>query len=276
MSNIGPVSSKKLAATKAVAMQYTMQVFHYENDDEFRVVDRNGEPWFVLAEVCRKLGIANTGDAASGLDDDERMTIAITDSQIGRRGGARQMTLINESGLYSLVLRSRKPEAKRFKKWVTSEVLPSIRKTGSYNGRVPAFIKRHNENWDRIEPGYFSVISELAIRLWGRLEMVGHVMADRAPDGKQIRPDGSVGKLFAQWLRDYHPGVCAQYKFYKHKTDEWEGDARQYPRALLPLYIEFVDDVWIPEHSVRYFNTRDPAALPFLPKLLPAPKARAS
>ena len=126
-------------------MQYTMQIFEYEDNDQFRVIDHNGEPWFVLAEVCKKLGIVNTGDAASSLDEDERMTIGITDSQKGTRGGARQMTIINESGLYSLVLRSRKPEAKRFKKWITSEVLPSIRKTGSYGGHVPAFIKRYNE-----------------------------------------------------------------------------------------------------------------------------------
>jgi hypothetical protein len=56
-----------------------------------------------------------------------------------------------------------------------------------------------------------------------------------------------------------------------HKTPEGEGEARQYPISMLPLYIEFVDTVWIPEHSERYLGTRDPAALPYLPKLLPAP-----
>lgn len=180
------------------------------------------------------------------------------------------MSIINESGLYSLVLRSRKPEAKKFKKWITSEVLPSIRKTGSYGGRVPAFIKRYNENWNRVSSGHFSVINELVVRLWGRLEMVGHLMADRAPNGTQIRPDTSVGKLFAKWLDENHPGLSGKHSMYSHKTDEWEGDARQYPNSMLPLFIEFVDNVWIPEHSERYFNTRDPAALPHLPKLLPA------
>lgn len=254
-------------------MQYTMQIFEYEDNDQFRVIDHNGEPWFVLAEVCKKLGIVNTGDAASSLDEDERMTIGITDSQKGTRGGARQMTIINESGLYSLVLRSRKPEAKRFKKWITSEVLPSIRKTGSYGGHVPAFIKRYNENWNRVSGGHFSVINELVVRLWGRLEMVGHMMADRAPNGTQLRPDTSVGKLFAKWLDENHPQLSGSHSMYPHKTDEWEGDARQYPNSMLPLFIEFIDNVWIPEHSERYFNTRDPAALPHLPKLLPAKAA---
>lgn len=255
-------------------MQYAMQVFHDVGDDiDFRVIDRNGDPWFLLADVCRKVGIANPSDAATRLDDDEKMTLGISEGQSGVRGGPRQMTIINESGLYSLILRSNKPEAKRFRKWVTAEVIPSIRKTGGHGGRIPDFIGRYNENWDRVDPGYFSVISELVVRLWGRLEMVGHRMADRAPDGKQIRPDNSVGSLFAKWLTQNHPTVCQHFKYYIHKTPEWEGEARQYPRELLPLFIEFVDDVWIPEYSERYFNTRDPAALPHLPKLLPKPKA---
>lgn len=264
MSNIGPITPRRMNAAKAVAMQYAMQVFEYEDNSEFRVVDRDGEPWFVLAEVCRKIGIVQPASAARTLDDEEKDVLSVHTP-----GGYQSVTIINESGLYSLILSSRKPEAKAFKKWVTSEVLPSIRRTGFYGGHVPAFIKRFNENWDRIEPGCFSVISELATRLWGRLEMVGHRMADRGPDGKQLRPDTSVGRLFAAWLDKFHPKICGKYKFYKHKTDEWEGDARQYPMALLPLFIEFVDTVWIPEHAERYFNTRDPAALPHLPKLLP-------
>ncbi|GGL62490.1 BRO-N domain-containing protein [Wenxinia marina] len=250
-------------------MQYAMQVFQYEDDTDFRVIDRNGEPWFVLFDVCKKLGIANPSDAASRLDADEVMTLGISEGQPGRKGGARKLNIINESGLYSLVLRSTKPEAKRFKKWITSEVLQSIRKTGSYGGRVPAFIRRFNENWDRVDAGYFSVISELAYRLWGRLEMVGHIMADKAPNGCENRPDVSVGRRFADWLRKHHPEHANRHKFYMHKTKEWEGEARQYPHDMLALYIEFVDTVWIPQHAENYFNDRDPAALPHLPKLLP-------
>ena len=250
-------------------MQYTMQIFEYEDNDQFRVIDREGEPWFVLTEVCKKIGIANPRDAASRLDDDEKDGVGISDAM----GREQKTTVISESGLYSLVLRSPKPEAKRFKKWITSEVLPSIRKTGSYGGHVPAFIKRYNENWNRVSAGHFSVINELVVRLWGRLEMVGHMMADRAPNGTQLRPDTSVGKLFAKWLDENHPRLSGSHSMYSHKTDEWEGDARQYPNSMLPLFIEFVDNVWIPEHSERYFNTRDPAALPHLPKLLPAKAA---
>jgi len=253
-----------MQAAKSVAMQYTMQVFEYEDKDELRVMDRNGEPWFVLSDVAQRLGVKNSRSISSRLDDDEKGVI-----QIDTLGGKQGVSIINESGLYSAILRSDKPEAKRFKKWITAEVLPAIRKTGSYHAKTPAFIKRFNENWDRVPRTHFSVINELAYRLWGRLEMVGHTMADRAPNGSQLRPDGSVGKLFAKWLDENRPEVCGDFSYYSHKTDEWEGDVRMYPRALRETFLEFVDDVWIPEHSERYFNTRDPAALPHLPKLLP-------
>lgn len=95
---------------------------------EIRTVVRNGTPWFVASDVTDVLEISRTHDAVRGLDDDEKGTEIIRTP-----GGDQWVTVINESGLYSLVLRSRKPQAKTFKKWVTSEVIPSIRMTGSYN-----------------------------------------------------------------------------------------------------------------------------------------------
>ena len=96
-------------------------------DAPIRVEDRAGALWFVLGDVCRVLEIANPADAAGRLDDDER-DIVIADTP----GGRQEVTAINESGLYKLVLRSRKPSAKRFSKWVTAEVLPTIRRSGGY------------------------------------------------------------------------------------------------------------------------------------------------
>jgi anti-repressor protein len=90
-----------------------------------RAVTINGEPWFVAKDVCDVLDIKNTSQALAGVDPDYKHT-----QSLGLPG--RAPVLINESGLYSLILKSRKPEAKAFKKWVTSEVLPSIRKTGMY------------------------------------------------------------------------------------------------------------------------------------------------
>lgn len=252
-------------------MQYALKVFETEDHFDFRTMDRDGEPWFVLADACRALEIKNVSDAGGRLDDDERMTIALTDSQSPGRGGARSMVIINESGLYSLILRSDKPTAKRFKKWVTSTVLPQIRKTGSFQGAIPSFIARFNANADRVDPGYFSVINELVIRLWGRLELLGYRMADNGPDGKELRPDISVGKGFAKWLEEQHPEAANDHTPYVHWTPKVDVLARQYPLRVLPLYLQYVDTVWIPECAEEYFSRRDPVALAYLPKLLPDP-----
>ncbi|MBI9110290.1 Bro-N domain-containing protein [Maridesulfovibrio ferrireducens] len=101
---------------------------------EIRVIqDKDGNPWFVAKDVCASLGFKNPSDATKYIDEDDRTLI----SNPSGNGGSKA-TIINESGLYSLILRSRKPEAKKFKKWVTSEVLPSIRKTGSYQAEQKA------------------------------------------------------------------------------------------------------------------------------------------
>lgn len=100
-----------------------LRTWNFE-DHEVRTVEIDGEPWFVLADACKVLELSNPSMVAKKLDDDER-----TKFDLGRQG---ETTIINESGLYTVVLRSDKPQAKPFRKWVTSEVLPSIRKTGSY------------------------------------------------------------------------------------------------------------------------------------------------
>lgn len=104
-----------------------LKVFESPDLGKVRVVERSGEPWFVAADVCRALGLDSTGKALTRLDDDEKGV-----NSIHTLGGSQMMTIINESGLYALVLCSRKPEAKAFKRWVTHEVLPAIRRTGRY------------------------------------------------------------------------------------------------------------------------------------------------
>lgn len=91
-------------------------------------VDERGAPWFVAKDVCRVLGIEKYRDAIATLDDDEKGCPVLVDTL----GGEQQMSTVSESGLYSLVFRSRKPEARVFRKWVTAEVLPAIRRTGAY------------------------------------------------------------------------------------------------------------------------------------------------
>ncbi len=100
--------------------------FSFETN-EVRVIDQDGQPWFALTDVCRVLEHSNPAMAAKRLDEDERGV-----ANVYTPGGDQDMLIINESGLYSLILTSRKAAAKRFKKWVTAEVLPTIRKTGGY------------------------------------------------------------------------------------------------------------------------------------------------
>ena len=92
------------------------------------IVDALGEPWFVASDVCRLLGHANTSVAVSGLDGDDRNTLNIAE---GNRGNPN-VTIISESGLYNLIFSSRLEAAREFKRWVTKEVIPSIRRTGGY------------------------------------------------------------------------------------------------------------------------------------------------
>lgn len=103
-----------------------LQIFNY-NGSEVRTIQKDGEPWWVLKDVCGILGISKYRDTASRLDEDERGSV-----RVDTPGGEQEMTVVNESGLYNVILRSDKPEAKPFRKWVTSEVLPSIRKHGAY------------------------------------------------------------------------------------------------------------------------------------------------
>ncbi|KFJ02663.1 phage antirepressor KilAC domain-containing protein [Bifidobacterium thermacidophilum] len=110
-------------------MSKQIETYRFHGSDPVRVVTgEDGEPWFVAKDVCDILGIGNNRDAIAALDDDEKNTVAISDGIPGNPN----KTIVSEPGLYKLVMRSRKPEAKEFQRWVTHEVLPSIRKHGGY------------------------------------------------------------------------------------------------------------------------------------------------
>jgi prophage antirepressor-like protein len=108
-------------------MANELRPFDYQGY-QVRTIIKDGEPWFVAKDVCDVLNLGNVGQAISRLDDDEKNTIILNDGTPGNPN----MAIVNEAGLYSLILSGRKPEAREFKRWVTHEVLPSIRKTGGY------------------------------------------------------------------------------------------------------------------------------------------------
>lgn len=115
-----------------------IQVFSNDQFGQVRTILKDGEPWFVAADVCMALEIRNSRDAMGRLDDDEK-DVGLTDTL----GGAQNMTIVNEPGLYTLVLGSRKPEAKVFKRWITHEVIPTIRKTGGYVNNEDMFVESY-------------------------------------------------------------------------------------------------------------------------------------
>lgn len=252
-------------------MSFQLQIFKYQegadHTDNLTAIEIDGEAWFVANEVCNLLDIKNPRDAVSRLDDDEKGV-----SVLPTPSGDQEKLIISESGLYALIFRSKKEGAKRFRKWVTKEVIPAIRKTGSYGINrleTPNFVIRFNDNWDRVEKGYFSVISELFIRLFGRFEQIGYQIPNKAFDGREMRPDVSVGKLFAQYLRDNNYTDTDGFKKYNHKFPNGiEVEARQYKNEYLPVFIKYIDEEWIPKCAHEYFKKRDTLALDYLPKLL--------
>ena len=104
-----------------------LMIFDSSRFGVIRAAEKDGEPWFVAADVCRALDLGNNRQAMARLDDDEKGVIS-NDTL----GGKQEMNAVNEPGLYSLVLGSRKKEAKAFKRWITHEVIPSIRRNGGY------------------------------------------------------------------------------------------------------------------------------------------------
>lgn len=106
-----------------------LQIFKNDTFGQVRILEKDNELWFVAKDVCDCLEIKNTTDALKRLDNDERSRF-----NLGRQG---ETNIVNEYGLYNLVLSSRKPEAKEFKRWITHDVIPAIRKTGSYSISIP-------------------------------------------------------------------------------------------------------------------------------------------
>lgn len=104
-----------------------IQIFKNEQFGEVRTIEKNGEPWFVANDICKVLGHTNSRVAVAALDEDEKGV-----SKVYTLGGEQQMTVVNEAGMYQLVIRSNLPAAKKFKRWITHEVIPTIRRHGAY------------------------------------------------------------------------------------------------------------------------------------------------
>ena len=191
--------------------QEILNKFDFEGK-QVRTVVIDNEPWFVLSDVCKVLEIANVGNAKARLDQDDIRTMDVIDS-IGRK---QKTATVNESGLYDVILDSRKPQAKQFRRWITSEVIPSIRKHGGYLTE------------EKIEEALFNpdVIIKLATDLKEERAKRAELEAQKALDAPKVALAEAVGATqgnvtlstmskilrnagstmnrseFCQWLRD--------------------------------------------------------------------------
>lgn len=172
-----------------------LQIFENKDFGKVRTVTLNGAPCFVAADICRALDIANSRDAVKRLDDDERGVVS-TDTL----GGVQEMTVVTESGLYSLVLGSRKPEAKQFKRWITHEVIPTIRKTGGYVNNDELFVRTYLPNADDTTKALFRSTLETIRKQNAKLEEYKPkaIFADAVSASKSSILVGELAKILQQ------------------------------------------------------------------------------
>jgi anti-repressor protein len=188
-----------------------LQVFNNKEFGQVRVLEKDGQPWFIAKDVCECLEIKNSRDAVSRLDEDEK-DVVLTDTP----GGNQKLQVVNEYGLYTLILSSRKPEAKKFKRWITHEVIPSIRKHGAY--MTPEKIEEVLMNPDTIIQLATALKKEQQRRLQAEKQIEEQrpkvLFADAVSTAKNSILVGELAKLLKQngidigqnrlfqWLRD--------------------------------------------------------------------------
>lgn len=275
-------------------INYQYGIFKFESDEEREfnelrtIKTKDGEILFCATDAAKMIGYANTRDAIN------RHCKHVVKHDVPCKSGSYTdkegniidivkiipLSFIPESDLYRLAFKSQLDKAERFTDWVTEEVLPSIRKKGYYGeiDRISPsnFILRYDLNFGRLDAGYFSVISELYMRLFVKFHVLGYDIPDKTFDGTEIRPDTSIGQRFPKFLHEKYPELENEYKKYKHTFPNYNKtvDAKQYKNCVLPAFIEYLENEWIPKHSYKYFSERDKKALEYLPKLIENVKSK--
>lgn len=274
------------------AVQVSVQPVFSFGTHNVRLVIRDGEPWFVASDVCAALDYKNTSKAvADHLDDDERMTLTAGYGQsvdagnglttgytpAAKRGGARFTVVINESGLYALVLRSRKPEARKFAKWVTSEVLPAIRKTGVYVGKPftvnPGDVLTAEEQ-NTLRLMLKSAVEKLPkekqagamIKGWSKLKAHFGVAYRAIPRQEFSEAVSIIARHTAEWelVEDSPSAAKESYHFPLESADphdRWCGNAWLTPRVLTDpanraVELELIEQLEVNGHDVMGAKVR--------------------
>jgi len=173
-----------------------MKNFFYNDHPVRLVTDTSGVPWWVAADVCAILEIANVSQAVAALDDDEKGIC-----KIYTHGGPQEMITVNESGLYTLILRSSKPEAKPFRRWITHEVLPSIRKTGAYQAKPKPKPKRGSKaRTIRFPDGEVITYEPVPFRMYIELNSLKEMMQAGVPRVVMAYEMGISMSTLKRWI----------------------------------------------------------------------------
>ena len=188
-----------------------LQMFNNPEFGEIRTVEINGEPWLVGKDVAKALGYSNTKAAlAKHVDAEDK-----GGSQITTPSGEQYMTIINESGVYSLVFSSKLPGAKKFKRWVTSEVLPAIRKQGTY--LPPAAAEKLAEGFQTLTSGFQTMtvqVTALADQVTALSNRVADLEQGKPRSGRFYLPEGSEEET------QYIPGLAARRRWMRTMSEK--------------------------------------------------------
>lgn len=230
------------------------EIMTFDNEEfgTVRTAIINNEPWFVLADVCKILGIGNSRMVSDRLDEDELMSVKLTSG-----GQRRIMTVVNESGLYAVILRSNKPQAHGFRKWVTADILPTIRKTGGYVNDADKFVETYlpfadepTKNLFKIQFEYINQLNDRIRRDEPKVKFADHVsdtinLIDMNDMAKLCADHGiRIGRtrLFA-WLRakgilmagnlPYQEYIERGYFRVKESVFEMHGEIKTYQQTLV-------------------------------------------
>ena len=239
---------------KEIKIMNKIEIFKNEKFDELRVIIRNNEPWFVASDVCDSLEINNPSQALTRLDDDEK-DIILNDTL----GGEQKMLIVSESGLYSLVLGSRKPEARNFKRWITHDVIPAIRKHGGY--LTPESIEKTLTDPDFIINLATTLKNEMAARRLAELENAKLKPKAEFADTLLASDDtilvGDLAKVLSN--KGYKIGERTLFSYLR--------DSKILTKNNLP-YQRFINDGYF-EVAERPVNTSSGIILAFTTKVTP-------
>lgn len=218
---------------KEIMAMNELKIFSNEEFGEVRTIEIDGEPWFVGKDVALRLGYRDTSDALKNhVDDEDKLTRCFADS-----GQNREMYIINESGLYSLVLSSKLESARKFKRWITSEVIPQIRKTGAYH-TPKTYVEALRALADEAEKAE-------ALKKQNQLMQPKAEFFDAVTDSKTAIPIGDVAKIL-----DIGIGRNKLFEFLREKNI-LTSDNRPYQRYIDAGYFRVIEQKYEVNGEVR-------------------------